>query len=108
MAILTADEDMVAGVCLSLVGDAYVEDDQFVHRVGMSRSGHSAIGVAARDIRKGERLAYDPEGNTADIMTKAEFTTARPLDLPSPRSARPTPAAHTRARAAAPPRRPPP
>lgn len=34
------------------------------------KSGYTPIGIAARDIRQGEVLQYDPADNTEDILTQ--------------------------------------
>lgn len=38
------------------------------------RDDHIPIGVAARDIRKGEVINFDPIGNTGDVLVKFGIT----------------------------------
>lgn len=76
MSRLIAATDLHIGETLSLDGEPFVEDGEVVCRLTQAeaRNSRNAIGVARRAFAKGEWLAYDPSGNTKDIITKFEWT----------------------------------
>jgi hypothetical protein len=64
-----------AGQCVSMTGPAFVRDGELVAHVTPTtgREWGGIVGVAARNIAKGELIHYQPDGNTNDIATKADF-----------------------------------
>lgn len=74
---LIADEDLHIGGLLLLVGEQFVHEGRAVTRVVLARAGTTGdgwcnrlFGAALRNIRKGEVIDYDPEGKTADIISR--------------------------------------
>lgn len=74
---LIASEDLRPGEYLALADFAFIDADgkpcHFARRARGNRVTSSIIGIAARTIAEGQFLDYDPNGNTADIITKGSF-----------------------------------
>jgi hypothetical protein len=74
---LIASEDLRPGEALALADLAFIDADgkpcHFTERARPQMILCPPIGLAARALAEGQFIEYDPEGNTADVITKGSF-----------------------------------